>query len=90
MPIAVTPITSVVGAEISNVDLRKLGDAEFAPIEQAWNRHSVLLFRREGRLWCKSRDDLFLGGKHAPEGGELEPGVVVTGTDIRFRIEEAR
>ncbi len=52
----------------------------------AWQQ-SVLLFRREGRLWCKSRDELFLGGKHAPGGGELEPGVVVTGTDIRFRIE---
>ena len=52
--------------------------------------NSVLLFRREGRLWCKARDDLFLGGRHAPEGGELEPGVVVTGTDIRFRIEETR
>jgi len=50
-------------------------------------QQSVLLFRREGRLWCKSRDELFLGGKHAPDGGELEPGVVVTGTDIRFRIE---
>lgn len=51
--------------------------------------NSVLLIRREGRLWCKSRDDLFLGGRHAPDGGELEPGVVVTGADIRFRIEEA-
>ena len=49
--------------------------------------NSVLLFRREGRLWCKSRDDLFLGGRHAPEGGEIEPGVVVTGSDMRFRIE---
>lgn len=52
--------------------------------------HAVLLFRRDGRLWCKSRDELFLGGRHAPEGGELAPGVVVTGTDIRFRIEEAQ
>jgi len=50
---------------------------------------AVLLFRREGRLWCKAREDLFLGGRHAPEGGEIEPGVVVTGTDIRFRIEAA-
>jgi hypothetical protein len=48
---------------------------------------SVLLFRRDGRLWCKSRDELFLGGRHAPEGGQLEPGVVVTGTDLRFRLE---
>jgi hypothetical protein len=51
--------------------------------------HAVLLFRRDGRLWCKSREALFLGGRHAPEGGALEPGVVVSGTDIRFRIEAA-
>lgn len=50
--------------------------------------HSVLLFRRDGRLWCKSRGELFIAGRHAPEGGELEPGSVVTGSDIRFRIEE--
>lgn len=52
-------------------------------------QQSVLLYRRGGKLWCKSREGLFLGGRHAPEGGELEPGVVVTGTDIRFRIEAA-
>src|SRR5262252_9408034 len=45
MSIAVTPISSVVGAEISNVDLRRLSDVDFGQIEQAWNRHSVLLFR---------------------------------------------
>jgi len=50
--------------------------------------HSVLLFRRDGRLWCKSRGELFIGGRHAPDGGALEPGVVVTGSEIRFRIEE--
>jgi len=49
---------------------------------------TVLLFRRDGKLWCKSRGELFIGGRHAPEGGPLEPGVVVTGADIRFRIEE--
>jgi hypothetical protein len=54
----------------------------------AWP-HAVLLFRRDGRLWCKSRDELFVGGRHAPEGAELVPGAVVTGTDIRFRIEGA-
>lgn len=52
----------------------------------AW-RQSVLLFRRDGGLWCKSRDEIFLGGRHAPEGGRLEPGMVVTGADVRFRIE---
>ena len=50
---------------------------------------SVLLFRREGRLWCKSRDELFLAGRHAPDGGVLEPGIVVTGPDLCFRIESA-
>ena len=54
----------------------------------AWP-HAVLLFKREGRLWCKSREELFVGGRHAPEGALLEPGAVVTGTDIRFRIEAA-
>ncbi len=51
--------------------------------------HAVLLFRREGRLWCKSREELFVGGRHAPGEAALEPGVVVAGTDIRFRIEQA-
>ena len=45
MPLAVTPLTAAVGAEIAGVDLRTFGDAGFAQIEQAWNRHSVLLFR---------------------------------------------
>jgi taurine dioxygenase len=45
MSVTVTPISPAVGAEIGNVDLRRLSDADFAPIEQAWNRHSVLLFR---------------------------------------------
>ena len=45
MSIAVTPLTPVVGAEVANVDLRRFADSEFAQIEQAWARHSVLLFR---------------------------------------------
>ena len=80
MPIAVTPITPAVGAEISNVDLRSLNDAGFAQIEQAWNRHSVLLFRGQ-----KLSDDDLLAfqpplrrarpaaqpGARAPEPGRL-------------------
>lgn len=49
---------------------------------------SVLLYRRDGKLWCKSRDALFVDGRHAPEGAELKSGSVVTGSDIRFRIEQ--
>jgi taurine dioxygenase len=45
MSVTVMPISPAVGAEIGNVDLRRLSDADFARIEQAWNRHSVLLFR---------------------------------------------
>jgi hypothetical protein len=50
-------------------------------------KNSVLLFRRDGKLWCKSRETLFIGGRHAPDGAELEPGSVVTGNEMRFRME---
>src|SRR5712671_1217557 len=66
MSIAVTPITPAVGAEISNVDLRRLSDADFAQIEQAWNRHSVLLFRGQ-----KLSDDDLLD--FSRRFGELDP-----------------
>jgi hypothetical protein len=51
-------------------------------------QHSVLLFRRDGKLWCKSRDELFIDGRHAPDGAELHPGSVVTGCEFRFRVEQ--
>jgi hypothetical protein len=51
-------------------------------------QNSLLLFRRDGKLWCKSRDALFVDGIHAPEGAELKSGSVVTGNDIRFRLEQ--
>lgn len=48
---------------------------------------SVLLFRKDGQIWCKSRLELFVGEKHIPQGGLLRSGDVVTGPDLRFRIE---
>src|SRR5215470_17645365 len=66
MPLAVTPISPAVGAEISNVDLSSLTDAEFAQIEQAWNRHSVLLFRGQ----TLSDDHLLAFSRRF---GELDP-----------------
>ncbi len=51
-------------------------------------RQSVLLFRRDGKLWCKSREALFIGGRHTTDGAELEPGSVVTGSEMRFRVEQ--
>lgn len=41
----VRPLNPAVGAEISGVDLARLTDDAFEAIEQAWYRHSALLFR---------------------------------------------
>jgi taurine dioxygenase len=43
--ITVQPSAQPLGAEIRGADLRALTDAHFAAIQQAWNHHSVLLFR---------------------------------------------
>jgi len=45
MALTITPLTPALGAEISGVDLRRLGEEAFAAIKAAWDRHSVLLFR---------------------------------------------
>ena len=66
MSVKVTPISPAVGAEIGNVDLRRLNDADFAQIEQAWNRHSVLLFRGQQL----SDDDLLAFSRRL---GALDP-----------------
>jgi hypothetical protein len=50
---------------------------------------SVLLYRKEGRFWCKSQSDLVIGGRVAKEEVTIEPGDVVSGLDMRFRIEES-
>jgi alpha-ketoglutarate-dependent taurine dioxygenase len=42
---AVRPLNAAVGAEISGVDVARLGDEEFRVIEEAWYRHSALLIR---------------------------------------------
>jgi taurine dioxygenase len=66
MTLAVKPITSAIGAEVSNVDLRALSEADFGQVEQAWNRHSVLLFRGQ----TLSDDDLLAFSRRL---GELDP-----------------
>jgi hypothetical protein len=50
---------------------------------------AVLVYRRGNELWCKSREELFIDGQHAPTGGTLRPGSIVTGSEIRFRLEGA-
>lgn len=48
---------------------------------------AVVLFRREGRFWCKSRSNLFVDGELARSGGPIEPGTVVSGDDFCLRLE---
>ena len=50
-------------------------------------KDSVLLFRKDSQIWCKSRMELFVGERHIPQGGMLRSGDVVNGPDLRFRIE---
>lgn len=41
----VTPVDAAVGAEITEIDLRTVGDAEIAELDRAWAEHGVLFFR---------------------------------------------
>jgi len=66
MAVTVKPLNAAVGAEISGVDLARLNDAEFAQIEQAWNRHGALLFRDQHI----TDDDLLSFSRRF---GELDP-----------------
>jgi taurine dioxygenase len=66
MALSVTPLTRALGAEISDVDLASLSDAEFLQIERAWHRYSVLLFRGQ-----TLSDDHLLG--FSRRFGELDP-----------------
>ena len=43
--IIVTPTGAALGADVSGFDIRSVGDAEFAQIQQAWLDHLVLRFR---------------------------------------------
>ncbi|MFZ0152187.1 MAG: TauD/TfdA family dioxygenase [Xanthobacteraceae bacterium] len=66
MSMTPTPPTPAVGVEIGNVDLTALSAAEFAQIEAARHRHSVLLFRGQ-KL---SDDDLLAFSRRF---GDLDP-----------------
>ena len=45
MALTTRPLHSLFGAEIADVDLRRLGDAEFREVARAFEDYSVLLFR---------------------------------------------
>src|SRR5215472_9819919 len=42
-PLSVIPTGAALGAEIGGVDLKRLDDASFARLLQAWHDHSVVL-----------------------------------------------
>ena len=42
---AVTPSGAALGAEVTGIDLRQIGDGLFGAIQAAWLEHQVLLFR---------------------------------------------
>ena len=66
MPMTLTPLTPAVGVEVGNVDLTALSGSEFAQIEAAWHRYSVLLFRGQ-----KLSDDHLLA--FSRRFGDLDP-----------------
>ncbi len=48
----------------------------------------VLLVRQKDELWCRSRLDLTVNGHRFESSRRLRSGDVVSGEDLRFRIEE--
>lgn len=48
---------------------------------------TVVLFRRDGQFWCKSRMDLFVNSRLIKGESAVGTQEVVTGPDFRFRIE---
>jgi taurine dioxygenase len=66
MAVTVRPVSEAVGAEISGVDLRSLSDQDFAAIERAWTRHSMILLRGQQL----GDDDLLAFSRRF---GELDP-----------------
>jgi taurine dioxygenase len=66
MTLDITPVTPVVGAQVSGVDLARLTDAEFAAIRDAWHRSAFVLVRDQ-KL---SDDDLLAFSRRF---GELDP-----------------
>jgi taurine dioxygenase len=70
MAVAIRPVTSVIGAEISGVDLREpLSAADVEAIEQALIDHLVVFFRDQELTDAQQRD-------FAAQFGELEPFVL--------------
>ena len=50
MAVTITPLSPVIGAEVSGANLEALNDAEFSAIRQALGDHQVIFFRDQPRL----------------------------------------
>lgn len=46
----IEPVTPLIGAEVSGIDLRDLSDNEFGALQDAFTQHSVLFLRDQGVL----------------------------------------
>lgn len=49
--------------------------------------NTIVLYRYDGRLWCRGNGDLSINGVPMHADAPLEDGAVVTGPDICFRLE---
>ena len=82
------PVVSVDGIVMME-DNCLLGPGQDQHVVCAGWTESVVLFRRNGQFWCKSRNPVSIGGRVSAEGGPIHPGDVVnSGAEVRFRIEE--
>jgi taurine dioxygenase len=66
MAVTVRPLSAAVGVEILGVDLKRMSEAEFRAVEQAWHEHSVILLRNQ-----QLDDDHLLA--FSRRFGELDP-----------------
>lgn len=82
------PVPSVDGVVLmSETCLLGPGSENHVPCPQ-WPGTVILIRDRDG-LRCKSRLDLFAGQRSVSDNVVLQPGDVVSGPDLRFRVEAA-
>jgi hypothetical protein len=62
------------------------GDAHIVCLD--WEE-PVVLFRRNGQLWCRSRGEIAVDGRDETAACPLRDGSIVSGTGWRFRVEAA-
>ncbi len=51
-------------------------------------KECVILFKRENKIYCQSRADLFLNDQLVKNQTEIPAGAIISGIDFRFRLEK--